>query len=358
MKNLTHYLLSLIFLFITGCKSENVTPDLHPNVGLAENAAPVKTIFSHQEFATGLHSPIGMVMDKKQNLWVTEAGTGNNDSQLTLITPAGKKHVVAEGFPSIIRQMENIAVGLHHLVIRGNEVLLVHSNGVDAGFLYTLDISKYKVGDPPVKASDLEKIDISTFIKNELDVEYSNPYDILLGLNEDIYIVDAGANAIIKIDKSGTQSLMASIPGIQNPTPIGPPFLESVPTGIIWDGDNFLITTLNGFPFPQGHARVLQMDLDGNVMEYRSGFNSLTGITLSSSKKQVVIEYATFVTPPGPWAGWQANTGKLLLLGDSETTVLMEGLNTPTAVVSSAGGFYYVNSFSDGKIIKIKTIGA
>ncbi|WP_114749785.1 ScyD/ScyE family protein [Pleomorphovibrio marinus] len=341
MKNLSHYLPGLIFILISGC---------------LDNPAPVRTVINNPEFVTGLNAPIGMVLDNKQNLWVTESGTGNNDSQLTLITPAGKKHVVANGFPSMIRVQENIPVGLHHLIIKDNKVIMIHSSGDGDGSLYTLDISHYKIGDPPVNASSLEKKDISTFIKNEIQAEYSNPYDIVSGPNEEIYIVDAGANAIIKIDKSGKQSLVAEIEGIQNPAEVGPGKLESVPTGIIWDGEKFLITTLNGFPFPQGYARVLQMDVDGNVKNYKGGYNSLTGITLSPSKRLVVIEYARFVPPPQSQPGWQANTGRLLI-GDGDPIVLMDGLNTPTAVVSSVGGFYYVNSFHDGKILRIKTIG-
>jgi len=343
MKNSTLYLIGLIFLFNTGC--------------MRDNMAPVKTIFNDPDFATGLLFPIGMVMDDKQNLWVTESGTGKNDGQLTLITPAGKKHVVAAEFPSMIRVPENIPVGLHHLIIRNDKVFFTHTDGKGGGYLYTLDISKYKIGDPPINASQLEKIDISSFIKSELNEEYSNPYDIICGPNQELYIVDAGANAIIKIDKTGVQSLVSEIPGIKNPLDFGPEDLESVPTGILWDGNKFLVTTLNGMPFPQGHARIMQMDLNGNVMEYKSGFNSLTDITLSPSKKLVVLEHGTFVRPPGPGTGWQANTGRLLLVGDSENIVLKDGLTAPTAVVSSGNGFYYVNSFRNGTILKLKTIG-
>ena len=54
-----------------------------------------------QQFASGLRAPLGLEVDQKGQLWVTEAGTGMaDDGTLSLITPQGVVHRIVEGFPS------------------------------------------------------------------------------------------------------------------------------------------------------------------------------------------------------------------------------------------------------------------
>lgn len=98
-----------------------------------------------------------------------------------------------------------------------------------------------------------------------------------------LYFADAGANAIIRRAKTGELSVLAEIPGIPNLTPVGPPVTQSVPTGLVYDGQNFLVSTLLGFPFPAGKAMVYQVTTAGKVSVYQSGFNSLTGVKLGES---------------------------------------------------------------------------
>lgn len=77
----------------------------------------------------------------------------------------------------------------------------------------------------------------------------SHPYNLTKGADGHIYISDAGANAIIRRESAGHYSALAEIPGFANPTPVGPPQVEAVPTSILFDGHDFLVTTLTGFPF-------------------------------------------------------------------------------------------------------------
>src|SRR5947208_2617804 len=82
------------------------------------------------------------------------------------------------------------------------------------------------------------------------DANDTHPYNLTKGPDGDLYISDAGANGIIHRKSAGQYSVLAEIPGIANPLPIGPPQIQSVPTGILYDGHDFLVTTVLGFPFP------------------------------------------------------------------------------------------------------------
>ena len=107
-----------------------------------------------------------------------------------------------------------------------------------------------------------------------------------LGPDGALYFADAGANAIIRRSKTGDLSVLAEIPGVANPTPVGPPVVQSVPTGIVYDGQKFLISTLLGFPFPSGKAVIYQMDLSGKVSVYQQGFTSLVAVKPNSDATQ------------------------------------------------------------------------
>ncbi|WP_194777306.1 ScyD/ScyE family protein [Pararhodonellum marinum] len=327
----------LLCLMLTSCIKE--PPVLVPSIDT-------------QEFASGLKAPIGMDMDHKKWLWVAEAGTGNDDSQLSVFLPNGNKFVAIQNFPSEFRAAEGISVGLNHVLIQGNTIWMLH----DKGFLFKADINGFAPGRATIDWSHLQKEDIATFVVDydfEDDTNMSNPYNMAFGPNGHLYITDAGANAIIKRDPSGHLSVFATLPRTQNPLPVGPPFVEAVPTGIVFDGQKFLVTGLLGFPFPEGRAKIFAIDLNGVVSEYKDGLSSLTDIEKVSADKYVITEFARFALG----AGWTSNTGRLLQINQGQETTLLDLIDTPTSVVSAGSGVYFVNSFKQGKVTMVVTKG-
>ena len=76
--------------------------------------------------------PIGLTLDTKGQLWVTEAGTGKNDGSIVMITPQGTKTTAMTGFPSVIA---NGAIeGMSHPLFHDGKLYVLH--GV-SGMLYT-----------------------------------------------------------------------------------------------------------------------------------------------------------------------------------------------------------------------------
>ncbi|WPP50469.1 ScyD/ScyE family protein [Catalinimonas niigatensis] len=301
------------------------------------------------DYASGLSAPFGLEVDDKGNVWVAEAGTGNNDGRISVITSRNKVYPVIEGFTSVFPPNEPTALGVYHMLLDDHNLWAV--NGID-GRLYHADLSSFKPGDMPLQASELESEDIATFVLNydfgTEDTGESNPYNLTMGPDGDIYITDAAANAIIRREAgTGTLSVFTVFPDIDNPTEIGPPTIDAVPTGIVFDGYRFLVSTLTGFPFLENEALIYQVDLYGNVSICQEGFTSLTDITLSPDKKPVVLQYAVF------GQGFAPMTGKIIKAEGQEKEVLLEEINYPLGIARRGIRTYYVTNSVDGIVQKV-----
>jgi hypothetical protein len=300
-----------------------------------------------KEFASGLLAPIGIAIDPKGHIWVAEAGTGKNDGRVSIITPQGKVYPAITGFTSIISS-EETPDGLNHLVYKDGLLYILH--GVDEK-LYLADVSSFTPGDKPLSVSELDSEAIGKFVLDyqfEEDAEDSNLYNLTFGPDGALYIVDAGANAIIRRAPSGKLSVFATFPNFKNPTPIGPPSINSVPTGIVYNGEKFLVTTLTGFPFPAGKASIYEVNLYGEVSLFQSGFSTLVDLTLGTDNRPLVLQVAQFGEQ-----GFAPNTGKIIRSTSKQNTVLLEGLNFPTDIERSGLNSYYVASLAEGKILKV-----
>ncbi|MCE7063592.1 ScyD/ScyE family protein [Dyadobacter sp. CY343] len=294
--------------------------------------------FSSEPFASGLKYPIGLTVDDHANVWVTEAGTGNNgtDGTVSMFTSAGVKTTFVTGLQSLVR--EGSIEGIGHLIYKDGTLYFLHGSN---GMLYTADVSSFKSGDPAVKLADIPSQDLGTFVKSLklTDPLNSNTYDLTFGPDDHLYIIDSGSNAVIKRDKTtGKLSLFAKFPNVA-------PGVEPVPTGIVYDGSKLLVSTLTGFPFAPGSANILQVDHEGTVNVYKSKFTTLTGITLSANNKPVVIQHGEF----GPM-GFKAKSGLVL---DENGKTLFAGITRPTDIMRAGDKTYYLLSYQDGTISKL-----
>lgn len=300
-------------------------------------------------FASGLRNPFGIEVDALRQVWVTEAGSGTaSDGQLTLITPQGVKYPAVQGFASFINP-EGVAGGLNHLLLQDGILWILH--GIE-GRLYKFNIHTFKIGDAPLPASSLAYENVGAFVRGAPSpepIEESNLFNLTLGPGGDLYMVDAGANAIIRRKAgSGELSVFAFFPDLDNPG-AGPPSIDVVPTGIVFDGRRFLVSTFTGFPFLPGMARIYQVDLAGNVSLYQAGFNGLTDLELGYNQQPLATEYGTFGAE-----GFNPGTGRLVLANRSHITPLLGELNFPTAIKKIDPRSYYLGSSSEGRIWKVR----
>ncbi|TGD77818.1 ScyD/ScyE family protein [Hymenobacter wooponensis] len=325
-------------LLAAGCADKNGFEQVAPNQSDAKAMPDQAAVV-----VDGLASPIGMSVDKKGLIWVSQSGTGQNDGSVVVVAHNGDVQTVFTGFGSA-RLPNGELGGLGHVLY--NDGVLYILDGLN-GRLYIADVSKYKAKDAPVSASKLPFIELKTFVYSQnlstpLD---SNLYDLTFGPDGHLYIADAGANAIIKVNLSTRQpSVFARIPNIN-------PMTQPVPTGIIYEGNRFLVTTLTGFPFTTGAAKILQISTSGVVSDYRTGFTALTNLAPTRNGGLLVTEYAQFKFTPPTFVGWLPSTGRVAT--EAGATVV-GGLDRLTDIERINPNFYYVLSTGSGTISKIK----
>ncbi|MCK8492249.1 MULTISPECIES: ScyD/ScyE family protein [Spirosoma] len=294
--------------------------------------------------ASGLGAPIGLARDAKGQIWVTEAGAG----RVSVITPDGNKYPVITGF-SVTVSPENTPDGLNHLAYKDGMLYILH--GVDDK-LYKADVSNFKPGDPAMTVSQLSSEPIGQFVLNykfKEDTDDSNLYNLTFAPNGDLYITDAAANAIIRRTPNGALSVFTELANIDNPTTVGPPKINVVPTSITFDGDKFLVTTLIGFPFPVGKARIYKISQDGSVDTFQEGYTTMVDLLLAPDKRIITLSVGEF----GP-QGFAQNSGNIKQTVNGQTTTLLTGLNYPTSIIAgTAANTYYVSSLIDGTVKKI-----
>jgi hypothetical protein len=89
------------------------------------------------------------------------------------------------------------------------------------------------------------------------NVVVSNPFGLELADSCGLWLVDASRNMVGKVDWCENTYLPAvSFPRFANPTPIGTPMIDAVPTSVLAHEGALLVTFLTGFPFPAGLAEV------------------------------------------------------------------------------------------------------
>ncbi len=354
MKNLNLFIAICLISILFSCQKEQaLQPDVATKSSTNAREAAL-TGFTSTPYASGLITPIGMAIDEKGRIWVSEKGLGNNDGQISVILQNGQKKVVYTGFESDIDPFEGQPEGLTHLAIRDEKLYFLH--GVD-GKLFIVNIENYKPSNPPIASSSLPFEDLKTYIKSQnlTPDNNSDAYNLCFGGSGDLFIVDAGANAIIKRDKrTKSLSVFAKIPGHPvPPNPFGVPFTDGVPTGIVWDGNKFIVSTLGGFPFSEGLSPIFQITASGAVSVYATNFTALTDICLTENKKPLVLQYSNFVFAP-PLVGFQPNLGRIL---DKSGNVLLDNLNFPTSLIRGEDEKYFVLSTGSGTISRLKRKG-
>lgn len=305
---------------------------------------PEPTQFSVSPFVSELRAPIGMVIDDQGRFWVTEGGSGNNDGALVMITPQGAKTKVVTNFTSVFNQ-GNVE-GISHLYYDNGTLYLLH--GVE-GLLYVIDVASILGGSLPKDKATLTSENIRAFVatKNLTYDNNSNAFALTKGPDGHLYIVDAGANAVIKRDKdTHALELFTTFPPIA-------PNRDPVPTGIVFDGTHFVLSSLTGFPFTPGSANLYKVNTSGVMVPYKSGFTTLTHVVLTANDKPLFLHYADFTMPPGGPGnppGFKANTGSVL---NEDGAVLFSGLDRPTDIKRWGDRTFYVLSLGDGTIKKL-----
>ncbi|TKK68483.1 ScyD/ScyE family protein [Ilyomonas limi] len=295
--------------------------------------------------ASGLVSPMGLETDAGGNIWICETGTAAHDGKVVVVTPSGEVYDAIVNLASINNAVSGEVEGPAHLLLDKGVLHVLAGN-----YLYNINVSNFKPGDTPIDASTLPYEDIGSFVLSYPFVNNAHdthPYNLTKGPEGDLYIADAGANAVLHRKGANQYTVLAELPNVANPTPIGSPEIQCVPTGIMYDGRDFLVTTLTGFPFPTGSALIYKISMSGSVSVYQDGLTTLVDIAEGHSLGHLVLQHATFGLK-----GFEPNSGALVWANGKTIRQLAGGLNIPVGLKQVNIRTWYITSLGDGTLLK------
>jgi hypothetical protein len=359
-------------------------------------------------YATGFLAPMELAFTAGGGLIVAEAGNGPNSGRLSLVDRAtGERRTLIDSLPSGIHDATNAPSGPAGVALQGNTVYLVIGNGdsVDAGPLPGTEIPNEHPSSP-ILSSVLEMkpsrpldsmsgsftlgpadhdalaagdtVEMTNGKGEHLairlvvnfpdytieprpdfadNVRLSNPFGIAV-LGQTLFVVDASQNLLRRVDvRTGAYSTVTTFASQPNPvTGVGGPFLEAVPNAVRIRGNELLVTTLSGFPFPPGYASIRRVSMDGTVNEPLVGglTSALDLVPLGSSPESSIalVEFSTNQLGGAP--------GRLSVVSPvADRVVLADGLVTPTGLaVDQTTGEIFVTLLGPGIIARINAAGS
>jgi hypothetical protein len=278
---------------------------------------------------SGLQGPLGITLSKQDRLIVAESGTPTpNTGRLSIVELNGNRRTLLGGLPSGISAEGGAPSGPAGVFLRGRTLYLAIGVGdavltgsvpgteianpnpsspllssilaiefsadveaMTSGFTLTTANQQTLAGGTPVTLTNGSESLTIRLVANfpnftpeprpnaPDNVRNSNPF-ALVAVGNQLYVTDGGQNTLRQIDLgSGNFFNLVSFPPIPNPTPVGPPVLDAVPTGIVYADGKLLVTLFRGFPFPAGSSVVETVDpVTGNHSPLISGLRTAIGV--------------------------------------------------------------------------------
>ena len=288
---------------------------------------------------SGLQAPRGLTATDSRVL-IAEQAAG----RIIRVAPNGNISVIAEGLPATVSETPEgaLTAGVTAVIeVNGTFYFTVGEAPGEAGFDSVYSVTRG--GEPELIAELLpyeqeNNVDGGTNETSQL----VNLYDLAWDGADGLYVSASGANAIFHVSFEGEITSYAVFKARQNPMfpGRGRAEMEQVPTGLVVGPDGALyVSTLTGFPFPAGEARVYRMedkDGDGDALEpgettiYAEGLTSATDLAFDQDGSLLVTEFSTSMLAGAP--------GRLVRVVDGEIGVVAEPLDSPTGLAVLANG--------------------
>jgi sugar lactone lactonase YvrE len=312
--------------------------------------------------ARGLNGPIGVHLAADGTLYVSDSGTGGEDSvqvewpgmdepvtlnwgesaRIVRIDPDGSQTdfamlpslVIPEGPQGAARFAElngelyvaSSAWGEGVAVARPKNVAaIVHlAHGTPAEYANTMDFEKRENPEPA-------------------HVE-TNPFDLTVGPDNALWVTDAAGNTLLRVDPE-THAIELKAVFAMMPSPIpnaargGAMETEPVPTAVAFDGSGTTyVSLLGGLPFVPGSSKVVRVATDGSVTDYATGLTMLTDLVTGPDGQLYGVSIGEF-TDQGP----VPNSGAVLRIGPGTTSeTMLTGLSFPASIAFAPNGDAYI----------------
>jgi hypothetical protein len=330
--------------------------------------------------ASGLDNPRGLDFSHWGGLYVTEAGSGGPCTgpvgEEICVGPTGavtkiwhgKKRRVVEGLPSFAFPDGSEALGPQDISFGVFSAYLAVGLGGDPTTL------RPALGELGPEFGQLYRIspfgrvrpaaDLAAY-EAEADpdgVEINSNPNSVLALPGRRFVVDAGANDLLRVGPTGRISTVAvfppqTYPPTDPPDPPSEPEFDAVPTAVVRGPDRALyVSQLTGFPFIPDAANIYRVERNGDYEVYAGGFTNVTDLAFGPDGSLYVLEFASEGILAEPPSG-----GALIKVAPdgSRETIASEGLVAPTGVTVSRKGQIYVSNngavADDGEVVRVHT---
>jgi hypothetical protein len=349
-----------------------------PVAGAENSSEPQRVVI-----ATGLNNPRGLGFGPAGALYVAEAGSGGSgpcqtgpegdkacfgsSGAVTRIKNGVQSRIIT-GLPSVADEgAGTAAIGPARVDTVGGKLFVLVGNpggGTDTREFFDSPASslgkllRYNttghgimrtVADmPPFEEAENPDGGAGAQPGNEID---SNPYGLFARLKTQI-VADAGGNDLLKVDRRGHISVLATFPiqMVDAPPDFGlPPGtqipVQSVPTSVTRGPDGaYYVGELTGFPFVPGLARVWRV-LPGHAPEvFASGFTNIIDVKFDHQGRLHVLEIAKDGLMS---AGDELPVGALIRVGaDGSKQVLTTDLAAPGGLAFDSQDRAYVTNNS------------
>ena len=335
--------------------------------------------------AEGFNAPQGVLVDDEGNVWVIESGLGGEE-EISFFSTQAMTDTTALSGPTA--RIVRVAPDGTQEEIAALPSLMVGQEGIGGGRLAVLDGTLYAtVGQFSSGAEDagipdfavvaaINEDGTATTIASTWDFERANnpdgtllldshPYGLTAGPDGALYVADAGANDILRVDPAtGEVSLVAvldPLPGVFPSDVRGGELLtDPVPTSIVFDEEgNLYVSYLSGAPFIPGSSGVKVVAADGTVSDYATGLTMLSDLHWGPDGALYGVQFGLF-TDQGP----TPNSGSIVRInGGDDFEVVVDGLSfSPSFDFNAAGDLFVATNGlgapGSGQIVMFEGVAA
>jgi hypothetical protein len=362
---------------------------------------PVSLSAQPRVVAEGLKAPVKMVFVSRDTLLVAESGGGPNTGRVSIVRTDGQRSTLLDGLPSGLSALGEpsgvtalalhsrtlyIAIGIGDSTLEGaipgteipnpavsspimSSLLAVDfdarlTSSTGNFVLAAADHAKLAARQPVALTNGAGEtatlrlvVDIPDYLATPIPpvptaVKPSNPFGIELRDSCHLWLVDASRDTIWDVNVCHNTFVAANeFADFANPTPIGPPSIDAVPTSAKAFDDDLLVSFLSGFPFAAGVAQVKLVKPGTDESEvFFGGLQMVTEVLPYDGSPDgfLVLEFSTNPLAGGP--------GRVLFFDSRHATpvALSSQLITPTGMAVDADtGELLVAEIQTGRIVAI-----
>lgn len=319
-------------------------------------------------YMSGLAGPVGLEVDGRARAWLSQMGApvapGNGSVSWFYV---GQKTLnpFIENYPIAINPLTGEGAGAHHITIDNVGNLLMAAGGPPVppqwgGVIqYDTTPAVAEAGPYPACTSSpcaapvMNVFPTAGFALGAGGPD-SNTYSIAEDQLGNIFVADAGANMVIKVDTTGTPSVFATLPDITNPS--GPPS-HSVPTRIIHVPNDglpasraFILVELTGVPFTAGSSRIWGIANDGTTSIITTGGTTVVDCELDADGSLLICSAGVYDFTANIFAPGSGSISRVDLTTGA-ITPLKGGLWLPTGIEVIDGMIYFC-TFYEGSMYR------